>query len=58
MGLKLGNERVVRITPPVGLSLGDRACLALGIQRAAHVLTADKVWLNLDITGLQVELLR
>lgn len=45
-------------TKPLGLSLGDRACLALGIRRAARVLTADKAWLNLAITGLHVELIR
>ncbi|HCI15021.1 MAG TPA: twitching motility protein PilT [Gallionellaceae bacterium] len=29
-----------------GLSLGDRACLALGIVKQLPVLTADRVWLN------------
>jgi len=37
-----------------GLSLGDRACLALALSTQATVLTADKVWaqlkLNLSIT--------
>lgn len=32
-----------------GLSLGDRACLALGIQTGYPVYTADKVWLELDL---------
>ena len=38
---------------PYGLSLGDRACLALGMRLHASIITADKVWLeaypNLDI---------
>jgi len=31
-------------TQPLGLSLGDRACLALGMRLALPVLTADRVW--------------
>jgi PIN domain nuclease of toxin-antitoxin system len=31
-------------TKPLGLSLGDRACLALGMTRGATVLTADRLW--------------
>lgn len=36
----------------LGLSLGDRACLALAKSRELPVLTADRVWLELklDIT--------
>lgn len=32
-----------------GLSLGDRACLALGLARRDTVYTADRVWAELDI---------
>ncbi|WP_293910661.1 type II toxin-antitoxin system VapC family toxin [Deinococcus sp.] len=31
-------------TRSLGLSLGDRACLALGLERSATVLTADRPW--------------
>jgi PIN domain nuclease of toxin-antitoxin system len=31
-------------TRSLGLSLGDRACLALGVQRDIPVLTADRAW--------------
>jgi ribonuclease VapC len=41
----------------IGLSLGDRACLALAIQKNAVVLTADRAWINLDI-GVKIELIR
>ncbi len=36
----------------VGLSLGDRACLSVGMRLEAPVLTADRIWtaLNLPIT--------
>lgn len=40
-----------------GLSLGDRACLALGSARDMPVLTADRAWGKLDI-GVEVRLLR
>jgi PIN domain nuclease of toxin-antitoxin system len=32
------------ITKPFGLSLGDRACLALAHQRGAFVITAERHW--------------
>lgn len=37
-------------TKQYGLSLGDRACIALAIQTERAVITADKIWckLNLD----------
>jgi ribonuclease VapC len=44
-------------TRPFGLSLGDRACLALGISRCLPVLTADQAWAKLDV-GVSVELIR
>jgi PIN domain nuclease of toxin-antitoxin system len=31
---------------PYGLSLADRACLALALRLRAEVYTADKAWLN------------
>ena len=41
----------------LGLSLGDRACLALAITEAANVLTADRVWADLGL-GVKIELIR
>ena len=40
-----------------GLSLGDRACLALGSDRGETVYTADRAWLRLDL-GLAVQAIR
>jgi PIN domain nuclease of toxin-antitoxin system len=42
---------LVPCTRPLGLSLGGRACLALGIVLKAPVYTADRKWakLNLDL---------
>ena len=39
-----------------GLSLGDRACLSLGIVLGHPVVTMDKAWRNLNI-GVEIEVL-
>ena len=44
-------------TKPFGLSLADRACLALAITRGVPVLTADRAWAGLDI-GVAVYVIR
>lgn len=36
-------------TRPLGLSLGDRACLALGMARRIPVCTADQAWLSVKL---------
>lgn len=45
-----------RETRSSGLSLGDRACLALAIDRRAVALTGDRAWLAL-VEPLEVEVL-
>jgi ribonuclease VapC len=45
------------LTQSSGLSLGDRACLALGIQTQLPVLTSDQAWSSLSI-GIVVRLIR
>jgi PIN domain nuclease of toxin-antitoxin system len=44
-------------TRPFGLSLVDRACLALAIERKATVYTTDKVWKKLSL-GIEIEVIR
>ena len=39
------------------LSLGDRACLALGQRTGSRVLTADRAWAGLSV-GVTVEVIR
>lgn len=44
-------------TQPFGLSLGDRACLALAQTRAATTVTADRTWDDLDLQ-ITIKLIR
>jgi len=44
-------------TKAYGLSLGDRACLALAERSRLPVLTADRMWKELDL-HIDVEVLR
>jgi ribonuclease VapC len=44
-------------TRAMGLSLGDRACLALALTLNLPALTADKAWSNVD-AGILVQLIR
>ena len=46
-----------RTTRPLGLSLGDWACLALAQRLGAVALTADRSWSRLEI-GVAVEVIR
>lgn len=41
-----------------GLSLGDRACLALGQMMQLPIYTADKIWSQVKIDGIEVRLIR
>lgn len=40
-----------------GLSLGDRACLALGKIKKIPVVTSDKIWKDLDL-GIKIIVIR
>jgi PIN domain nuclease of toxin-antitoxin system len=45
-------------TKKYGLSLGDRACIALAQHMNLPVYTADKIWTKLDIKNLHINLIR
>ncbi|MEM1310629.1 MAG: type II toxin-antitoxin system VapC family toxin [Cyanobacteria bacterium P01_H01_bin.153] len=44
-------------TKHLGLSLGDRTCLALGLLQQCKVITADKAWAKLDL-GIEIQVIR
>jgi len=48
---------LVKDTAPAGLSLGDRACLALARRERLPAYTADRAWSKLDI-GVEVRVIR
>ncbi len=48
---------LVTVTRPLGLSLGDRACLSLGIVLRATVYTADRSWKGLRL-GISIHSIR
>jgi len=54
-GLVAGYLRA--LTKYLGLLLGDRACLALGLQTQCPVVTADKAWAKLEL-GVEVQVIR
>ncbi len=46
-------------TRPAGLSLGDRACLALALDLGVKALTADRAWTRIaEAVGVEVEVIR
>jgi len=49
--------RLRPLTRSLGLSFGDRACLALGLHLALPVVTADRIWKNIEV-GVSIELIR
>ncbi len=49
--------RFQRHTRHLGLSLGDRACLALARARDLPVFTTDRAWAGLDL-GIDIQLIR
>lgn len=44
-------------TRHLGLSLGDRCCLALGLDLGAEVYTAERAWARVDL-GVKVRVIR
>jgi PIN domain nuclease of toxin-antitoxin system len=53
----LTTGRIWPRTVTLGLSLGDRACIALGLRLKLPVWTADRAWTRLESLG-QVRLIR
>lgn len=45
-------------TKQYGRGLGDRSCMALGLQLGVPVLTTDREWRNVVVEGLRLEYVR
>ena len=55
LDLAIQSAKLRRLTLQAGLSLGDRACLALAEQKQATVVTADRAWSAVQETvGMKV----
>ena len=46
------------LVQPQGLSLADRACIALGMKLQIPIYTADKIWGELQIDNANIKLMR
>jgi ribonuclease VapC len=55
--LAIGAAALLLPSRPSGLSLGDRACLALARLRNLPAVTADRAWARLDL-GIRIEVVR
>ena len=54
VALALKTATLRPLTKRLGLSLGDRACLALAIQENATAVTADRSWATLDVCPIEI----
>ena len=54
----LASGQLRSVTKKLGLSLGDRACIATGLATHYRILTADKSWAQLKIRGVSVKCIR
>jgi ribonuclease VapC len=59
LDLATGTGALYAQTRQFGLSLGDRACLALAKQEGVPVVTGDRAWLQAGpLVGVEVRLIR
>ena len=56
--LALRAARLRPATRSLGLSMGDRCCIALGQMHGATIVTADRPWLKLKLAGCHVVAIR
>ena len=47
-----------KLTKDKGLSIGDRACIALGTAMNLPIYTADKIWQSLNLKDAEIVLIR
>lgn len=49
---------IISESKSLGLSLGDRACIATGMVKGMEIYTADQVWTKLDIPSAKIKIIR
>ncbi len=49
---------LLKSTKHLGLSLGDRACISLGIKLRLPIYTSDKIWAELKLENADIRLIR
>jgi ribonuclease VapC len=57
LGQAIAAAEMRKQTKVLGLSLGDRICLALAMERKCPVMTADRAWAKLAI-GVKIVVIR
>jgi len=56
-GMALHTGALRKLTKPLGMSLGDRACVALGMHLSLPVMTTDRNWQALS-PEVQIQVIR
>ncbi|WHA07574.1 type II toxin-antitoxin system VapC family toxin (plasmid) [Candidatus Megaera polyxenophila] len=56
--ISIKTGKLAKLTQNYGLSLGDRACIALGITLGLPIYTADKVCAELKLENTDIRLIR
>jgi len=56
-GMALHTGALRKLTKPLGMSLGDRACVALGMHLSLPVMTTDRNWQALS-QEVQIQVIR
>ena len=49
---------LIPLTKSKGLSLGDRACIALGQKLQLPIYTADKIWKDIQLENVDIKIIR
>ena len=56
--IALEAARLASLGKPLGLSLGDRICIATALVHGGTVLSTDQAWRQVQVAGLTVEVVR
>lgn len=52
------SAELIVVTKEYGLSIADRACIALGLVTKLPILTCDKIWQRITIPNIEIILAR